>query len=164
MLFQRVLEMDSGGRTLMVSEDGGRVVKAHPEFSIVMTSNTKGRGDMTGRFAGTDVQNSALLDRVDAVFEFEYPQLKKVYGAVAGREFLRRMQKSFDDIQAAISQGKINVDFSLRKMNALIWACRAGVTFWEALEWTCLCHFDGPEQEAIRDLLSKQFPRDYRYE
>lgn len=163
MILQRLLEMNRKGRTMMVGEDGGRVVRAHPEFAVILTSNTKGHGDVTGRYQGTTQQNSALMDRVDAVFEFCYPPLIKVYHDAAPASFIHKIQKVFDEVQGAINRGELNVDFSLRKINSLVFALRAGVNFWVALECTCLAHFNTSESNPIRELFEKQFPISYDF-
>jgi len=42
-------------------------------FTVFATANTKGRGDSTGSFIGTNIQNEAALDRYQVAFEQDYP-------------------------------------------------------------------------------------------
>jgi len=51
------------GRVLVIPENGGEVIKPHPEFRFAATGNTRGSGDDTGRYSGTIKQNLAFLDR-----------------------------------------------------------------------------------------------------
>lgn len=51
----------------------GRYVKPAPGFNVIATANTKGRGSDDGRFIGTNVLNSAFLDRFAITLEQEYP-------------------------------------------------------------------------------------------
>jgi len=44
-----------------------------PGFTIIATANTKGLGDETGGFAGTNFLNEAMLDRFWYMYEQEYP-------------------------------------------------------------------------------------------
>lgn len=163
MLLQRVTEMPSLGarRSLMVGEDGGRVVQAHPDFSIVLTSNTKARGDSTGRFAGTKPQNGALIDRISATFEFSYPDLMKVYKDAVPTPFLKQLNTVWLDIQESIKKEDLNVDFSLRKINDLIFYLRCGMRFSLALRISCLNAYEVDEASKIEALFEKQFPKNY---
>jgi len=44
----------------------GRMSYPKPGFQVIATGNTKGRGDLTGDFAGTNILNKSFLDRFDA--------------------------------------------------------------------------------------------------
>jgi MoxR-like ATPase len=48
-------------------------VKPEKGFTIICTANTKGQGDPEGRFAGAQVLNGAMLDRLAFTFEQAYP-------------------------------------------------------------------------------------------
>jgi hypothetical protein len=43
-------------------------------FTVVLTGNTKGLGDDTGKFAGTRILNNAFLERVNIMLKQEYPK------------------------------------------------------------------------------------------
>ena len=66
---QRVLEAEG---KLMLMEDGGRVVNAHPMFRIMATANTKGQGDEHGMYSGARVQSMAFLERFTSWAQVEY--------------------------------------------------------------------------------------------
>lgn len=55
----------------------GRWVKPQPGFNVIATANTKGQGNDTGKFVGTNVLNEAMLDRFPVTFEQPYPSLKQ---------------------------------------------------------------------------------------
>jgi MoxR-like ATPase len=44
-----------------------------PGFNAILTGNTKGRGDETGKFVGTNVLNEAFLERIPETVEQGYP-------------------------------------------------------------------------------------------
>jgi cobaltochelatase CobS len=67
-VMQRMLEGDS----LVITEDGGRVVKPHPMFRAFATGNTVGQGDEHGMYQGARVQSTALLDRFSVWQRIDY--------------------------------------------------------------------------------------------
>lgn len=67
-VMQRALE----NKGLLVTEDGGRLVKPDPMFRMVATANTKGAGDDTGRYMGARPQSGAFLDRFTCWIEVDY--------------------------------------------------------------------------------------------
>ena len=67
-VFQRALE-DEG---LLISEDGGRLVKPHEHFRIVATANTQGQGDDFGIYQGARAQSIAFLDRFTVWVKCDY--------------------------------------------------------------------------------------------
>lgn len=59
------------GRPLVIAENGGEVVKPHPNFRFVACGNTAGQGDGSAQYSATMQQNLATLDRF-RVFEVSY--------------------------------------------------------------------------------------------
>lgn len=51
------------GRPLVISENGGEIIKAHPMFRVIVTGNSVGSGDDTGLYQGVMMQNLAAMDR-----------------------------------------------------------------------------------------------------
>lgn len=49
------------------------IVEPAPGFNVFATANTKGKGDDTGMFIGTNVMNEAMLERFPLAFDQEYP-------------------------------------------------------------------------------------------
>lgn len=70
-VLQPVLE--EGLRQLIIPETGETVV-AHPEFRLFATSNTVGyRAQARSRHAGTNVMNTAFVDRFGMIIACDYP-------------------------------------------------------------------------------------------
>lgn len=67
-VIQRVLERD-GGFTLL---DQKRVVRPHPYFRLFATMNTRGQGDATGLYRGSQLLNHGQLDRWNLVAVLDY--------------------------------------------------------------------------------------------
>lgn len=69
MALQPVLE----GKSLMIGEDGARIVKPHPKFRITATGNTYGGGDSTGMYAaGVKMQSRASMNRYGVFINVDY--------------------------------------------------------------------------------------------
>lgn len=51
------------GRPLVITENGGEVIKPHPMFRLVGTGNSAGNGDDSGLHRGIQAQNIAFMDR-----------------------------------------------------------------------------------------------------
>ena len=60
------------GKGLLLTEDGGRLVKPHPLFRFVATANSRGQGDEHGVYAGVRPMNGALLNRFGTFIEIDY--------------------------------------------------------------------------------------------
>lgn len=71
MCLQPVLE----GKGAFLKKIGEQIVPA-PGFTIVATANTKGQGNESGKFVGTNVLNEAFLDRFAITMDQEYPAEK----------------------------------------------------------------------------------------
>lgn len=67
-VMQRALE----GNGLLLTEDGGRLVKPHPMFRMFATGNTQGQGDEHGMYPSCRPQSLALLDRFTVWSEVDY--------------------------------------------------------------------------------------------
>jgi len=67
-VMQRVFE----GNGLMLTEDGGRIVKPHKMFRMFATGNTVGQGDEHGMYQGARPQSMAMLDRFTVWIKVDY--------------------------------------------------------------------------------------------
>jgi len=67
-----VLQRAAEGNGLMLTEDGGRMVKAHKLFRMFATGNTVGQGDEYGMYQGARPQSMAFLDRFTVWVKVDY--------------------------------------------------------------------------------------------
>lgn len=73
MGLQAVLERRDGVPVRFVNTRTGDVVEAHPNFRVMVTDNTNGRGDLRGAHIGTNVMNTAFLNRFNQWVHQSYP-------------------------------------------------------------------------------------------
>jgi len=130
-VLQRVLTH----RQLCLDDDHGRVVEAHPNFRIIATANTLGRGDDSGLYTGTNILNEAFLDRFGTVILQDYlgtgkhgselPDDDAELGVVANKSGLNRETiKKMITVARLVRKGKRDEEcyctFSTRRL--LSWA------------------------------------------
>jgi cobaltochelatase CobS len=117
-----------GNRSLALLGDGGRLVKFHPDFRVVTTSNTLGRGDESGMFAGTNIMNEALLDRFGVVIAAGYPSAATEVDILVKRTGINvtdagKMRKVAEKVREANKLEKCFVSLSTRRL--IDWADKA---------------------------------------
>lgn len=72
-LFVLTPALEEGNRTFDIPETNERI-DAHPNFRLFATSNTIGfRARTRAKYAGTNVMNSALIDRFGMLISVDYP-------------------------------------------------------------------------------------------
>ena len=72
LALQGILE----GKPFLVKKTGERIMPVEG-FNIIATDNTKGNGSDTGRYIGTNIQNTAFLERFVMCIEHDYPSKTK---------------------------------------------------------------------------------------
>ena len=132
-------------------------------FTVGLTGNTKGRGDETGKFVGTNIMNEAFLDRVPLTIEQEYPKpetetkivvkIMEQNGEV-DQEFAEILVKWADQIRRSYAEGASEEVITTRR---LIQAAQGFSIFGnrkKAIEGI-LTRFDALTQAAFLDLYKK---------
>lgn len=69
MCLQGVME----GKPVVVKRTG-EVVHPHPDFTVIATGNTKGRGDESGKYMAAVIIDDAFLERFPVTLIHEYPE------------------------------------------------------------------------------------------
>jgi cobaltochelatase CobS len=85
MGFQWLLEND--GKLFLKEKPGTAAEKTmppHKDFRIVFNGNTLGQGDDSGSFAGTQVQNTAMLDRIRTTLKMDYASASDEHEIMVG--------------------------------------------------------------------------------
>ena len=111
---QRLLE----DNTLVLAENFGEIIEAPNNFKIVATMNTKGAGDTTGLYQGTNTMNEAFMDRW-MMFEFDYcEKAERVILKKSGINDIDvdKVLEFVKGVRRQIKTGDILTTFSTRKL------------------------------------------------
>lgn len=112
---------EEGERSLHLMETG-ETFTARPGFTILATANTGGKGDDNGQFTGTEVLNTAFLDRFSVRLNGDYlePNLEE---SMISRRFpkeshqeVAKMVQMANEIRNAFTKGELALTMSTRKL------------------------------------------------
>lgn len=99
-----------------------KLIKPHPDFRIVCGGNTVGQGDDTGTHAGTNVQNTATIDRFQTTIVLSYLDKAHEMG-ILKKKFPKIAEAIFDKmlgvaslVRQAQQQGNIALTMSPRTL------------------------------------------------
>jgi MoxR-like ATPase len=116
------MESDNPKRTLVLDQDGGRVVKSHSGLRIIVAGNTMGRGAHGSEAIHTaqmDALDFSLLSRVAVAFRMGYDREveKHILAEKVGDDRVSQLILKFRDaIRGHIKAGKLTTPFSTRNV------------------------------------------------
>lgn len=128
--------LEDGGKVylpdLHTDNPSERYITPHRFFMVGATDNTQLQGDATGSYVGTNVQNSALVDRFGTVVELDYigadHETKMITGKVPDLDasVVATMVSVAKQVRTAHDKGTMSFTMSPRAV--LSWARKA--SFW----------------------------------
>jgi MoxR-like ATPase len=147
----------------------GKFIKPHTGFTVFATANTKGKGSDDGRFAGTRVQNEALLERFKITVDQPYPPvateqkiLDKVFDALnvdaaVAKPLSSTLARWSESVRRARDEGAIEEIVTTRRLVAI---AEGFVIFGDIKQALTLglSRFDGETRDALLDFYSKLAP------
>lgn len=115
----RMFEGDDPRRTIVLAEDGGRIVRSHSGFRIVLASNTNGRGATSMSSAAYTAQHDALdislLHRVSVFFKMGYDRRVEQHilvEKVGDDKVVRQLLQFRDAIRQYVREGRLTSPLS----------------------------------------------------
>jgi hypothetical protein len=141
-----------------------RFVKPAPGFNIFATANTKGKGSDDGRFIGTNVLNTAFLDRFAITLEQEYPSVSaetkiltknaKVLNLENVDEFIKKLCDWGDVIRKTFYDGGIDEVITTRRLVNIVKAYSIFNNKSKAIKYS-ISGFDDETKQAFLELYDK---------
>lgn len=157
MTLQAVLE---NGHRLTLKENGGEVVVAHPNFRIIATANTLGRGDQSGLYTGTNVLNEATLDRFGIVLQYGYPPVGTESSIVRAKSGIdadtaRQMCSIASKVRKGAENDECTCTFSTRRiLNWAMLSVKLGDTA-RAARFAVLQRLNPEDREYVRGVMQR---------
>jgi MoxR-like ATPase len=132
-------------------------------FTVGLTGNTKGRGDESGKFVGTNIMNEAFLDRVPLTIEQEYPKPEVEEKIVikimnqngeTSEEFAKLLVRWADQNRKAYGEGAIEDVITTRR---LVQAATLYAVFGDRIKAVegILTRFDAQTRQSLLELYKK---------
>lgn len=154
MCLQSILE----GKGYLIKKTG-EFIKAETGFQIFATANTKGIGDETSSFVGTQVLNESFLERFAMTFECPYPEEKiekqiltklAKYHNVEAKSLISALVSFANDVRNSYINGSIEHTISPRRLIHIIKAFAIYKDEMKAVEF-CLNRFDTHTKNGFMD-------------
>jgi cobaltochelatase CobS len=157
---QGVLEEEG---TLTLAENGGEIVPPHPNFRLVATANTLGRGDESGLYTGTNVLNASHLDRWNVVYSVGYPPPEQETAIIREKApdlppaLVEGMIKLAREVRKAVAEEQLYTTFSTRRLLAFARKI-ASLGLEQALAATVLNKLTAEERRVVAELAQRHLP------
>ena len=157
-----VLQCIAEGRPYFFPLTGEYITPA-PGFNIVGIGNTKGMGTDDGKYLGTNLQNTAFLERFGCTFEQKFPspteEQKMVLNWMGAnncvdKDLAAALVKWTDTVRRTYTDGGIEDVVSTRRLNHIVVAYSIYGDIKLAIE-LCTNRFDSFTAAAFRDLFDK---------
>jgi len=162
MCLQSVLE----GKGVFLKKIGTNIIPK-AGFNIFATANTKGKGSDDGRFIGTNIMNSAMLDRFPIMMEQSYPTISvetKILTKIAESlkipmvkehtAFISHLCSWADIVRKTFADGGIDEVISSRRLVHILKAYSIFGKKNKAISF-CLSGFDDETKTCFMELYDK---------
>lgn len=150
-ILQPVLEGDA----LILTQDKNQTIIPHENFRVFATANTKGRGDVSQSYVGTNFLNLAFIDRW-SIFEFEYTKYeKKILGDIITQDkvLVDQVYSFFGALRKAVDKCDIvNTAFSTRRMIHFAEMAAVGEPLDLVLKYEIYNRYDKSEVDILKEI------------
>jgi len=158
-----VLQQVLAGKPLVITQNKSEVIIPHPDFRIFATANTKGRGDETQSYTGTNVLNISFIDRF-SIFEMEYTKKEKeiVASFINDTILIKMLLDLFSLLRKATANEEIiNAAFSTRRLIQICKLLSIGETLKDVINFEIVNRFEVSEKRTIKEYIYEIFDKEY---
>jgi len=148
-----------GSRNLFL-EDTGETIHAAEGFCVIATGNTAGKSDPTGVYTGTEVLNSAFLDRFGIKLSMDYLE-PEVETAMLMRRFpnekrdeVKILCLAAKEIRESFKQGALTLTLSTRKLIDYL-ELKPTMGHIQSIQAVLLNWLDEDDRELVNGLLER---------
>lgn len=141
-----------------------RQIVPHEHFKLVAIGNTQGQGDDTGSHAGTNVQNSATLDRFGtAVYvgylapDVEEKMLQNKWSSVITKKATKELVKLANLVRQGYITGQLNLTLSPRSLFSICKKLSYGSTLTKAYQLVYLNKLNETQRKVANELFVKVY-------
>ena len=140
-----------------------KFITPHQEFRIVAIGNTQGQGDDTGAHSGTNVQNTATLDRFTTAMKFEYLKEDVEINLIQNKFPLRNIADTkalvrfINVIRQGYTSGQLGLTMSPRSALSICKKMAFGYSLLSAMELTYINKLTETHQKVARELFRKVY-------
>lgn len=150
-VLQPVLEGDS----LIIPQNENEEVIPHENFRVWATANTKGRGDESQSYTGTNILNMAWLDRW-SIFEMEYTEYEKeIVKTILSKDLklADQVYQYFSVLRKIVEEGQLlNTAFSTRRLQQVCEMLAMGEALRDVLKFEVEYRYDRHEAQIITEI------------
>ena len=142
-------------------------ITPHEHFRLVAIGNTQGQGDDTGAHAGTNVQNSATLDRFGTAVYIGYldpaieeKMLTNKWGRVITGKTAKELVKLANLVRQGYQAGQFNLTISPRSLFSICKKLSHGSTLKKAYKVVYLNKLNDTQRKVADELFIKIYGKD----
>ena len=142
-------------------------ITPHEHFRLVAIGNTQGQGDDTGAHAGTNVQNSATLDRFGTAVYINYlnpaveeKMLMSKWGRVITGKTAKELVKLANLVRQGYQAGQFNLTISPRSLFSICKKLSHGSTLKKAYTVVYLNKLNDTQRKVADELFIKIYGKD----
>jgi cobaltochelatase CobS len=139
-----------------------KMIIPHDNFKLVAIGNTQGQGDDTGAHAGTNVQNSATLDRFGTAVYVDYlssdieeKMLGNKWGGTLSPKATKELVKLANLIRQGYKAGQFNLTMSPRTLFSICKKLSMGVSLKKAYSTVYLNKLNDTQRKVADELFVK---------
>lgn len=153
-----------GSRQIFI-EETGEIIHAAPGFLVVATGNTSGKGDSDGNYPGTEIMNTAFLDRFGIKLNADYMDSKKevaliekVAGTAIEKKEVEKLVAAANIIRETFKKGELALTISTRKLMDYVDFRKQGINAQSAMRYIFLNWLDGNDEGLAKRLIQQKWP------